>query len=260
MARFMGENIKKLGYLPSQRAKKFPYYMGLIQAYIKGMASLPANNGYEGLKSGRLAWRSWAGRSRAGPLTSSLVKEDFQPKELSLLVIQHKELITVYESEQVAALNPELEKWILDLPAEAFNRRSHYFHGRHENLYVDVSAHPGLGVIVTEALSRAAELLQCPKDKLRLGFWLNIMQQGDVTTLHRHDDDDELLSAVYYVVVPDNSGLFRLHREGKVHDVKPVAGRFMFFDPALPHEVTVHQAASPRISIGMNIGPVESAE
>ena len=82
------------------------------------------------------------------------------------------------------------------------------------------------------------------------------MHQGDVTTLHRHDDDDELLSAVYYVQADEASALFRLHNNGQVSDVAPVAGRFMFFNPALPHEVTEHHSMMPRISIGINFGPV----
>ena len=81
------------------------------------------------------------------------------------------------------------------------------------------------------------------------------MRKGDVTTLHRHDDDDELLSAVYYVQAEAGSARFQLHLQEEVHEVDPLAGRFMFFNPALPHEVLAHALDVPRISIGINYGP-----
>lgn len=83
------------------------------------------------------------------------------------------------------------------------------------------------------------------------------MNKGDVTTLHSHDDDDELLSAVYYIQVPAGSGLFKLHYAGEIKEIEPASGRFMFFDPAIPHEVGEHQNEMPRISLGINIGPAQ---
>ncbi|MDH5446188.1 MAG: 2OG-Fe(II) oxygenase family protein [Gammaproteobacteria bacterium] len=166
-------------------------------------------------------------------------------------------LLTIYDSEQARGLNSDLADFLLSLPEEQFSKRSHYFHGRYENLYIDQSVHPGLQAIIELGLTKAAEILNQPKKSLRVGFWLNIMNKGDVTTLHSHDDDDELLSAVYYVLVPESSGLFRLHEQNKVQEIAPVEGRFMFFDPVLPHEVTEHRSREPRVSIGMNIGPAD---
>ncbi|MFO7602444.1 MAG: 2OG-Fe(II) oxygenase [Gammaproteobacteria bacterium] len=138
---------------------------------------------------------------------------------------------------------------------QAFTRRTHLFHGRYENLYIDAASLPGLEVILDKALTEAAAILAMPATQLKLGFWLNIMHKGDVTTLHRHDDDDELLSAVYYLQADEGAALFRLHAQGEIHAVAPHPGRFMFFDPSLPHEVTEHSLESARISIGINFGP-----
>ena len=153
-----------------------------------------------------------------------------------------------------ATVNAGLAEAILALPSSAFNRRSHFFHGRYENLYIDAGRLPGLEAILTTARVHAAAILGQAPASLRLGFWLNIMHRGDVTTLHSHDDDDEVLSGVYYVQVPAEAGLFRLYQGKEVEEIRPVEGRFMFFDPALPHEVSEHRGEAPRISIGMNFG------
>jgi len=163
--------------------------------------------------------------------------------------------VHVYDCDECQSINSELANAILALPDAAYTQRSHFFHGRYENLYLDVERVPGLKIILDTCLEQASLLLEQAVEKLKLGFWLNIMRAGDVTTLHTHDDDDELLSAVYYVQVPDQSGVFKLHRPDGVQEIKPVAGRFMFFDPALPHEVTQHNNTVPRISLGINIGP-----
>jgi len=166
-----------------------------------------------------------------------------------------EDLISLFDCDDCLRLNDGLAAAILDLRDEDYARRSHWFQGRYENLYIDVARLPGLELILQTGLSKAATRLAMPEKELKLGFWLNIMRKGDVTTLHRHDDDDELLSAVYYVQADEHSALFRLHAQGKVKEVIPVAGRFMFFDPALPHEVLPQRADQARISIGINFGP-----
>lgn len=167
------------------------------------------------------------------------------------------DVITLYDCDACQGLNAELAAAIQALPEEAFARRTHLFHGRYENLYIEAGQLPGLTAILAAGLAKAAEILGRNSDKLKMGFWLNIMRRGDVTTLHRHDDDDELLSAVYYVQANEGSARFRLQEQGEVHEVIPVSGRFMFFDPALPHEVLTHELESPRISIGINFGPAD---
>ena len=166
--------------------------------------------------------------------------------------------IQVYDYVEYQAENADLANVILSLSDDVFDHRSHFFHGRYENLYIDIANLSGLKPVLEMALSKSAELLQQPATDLKLGFWLNLMNKGDVTTLHSHDDDDELLSAVYYIQVPTGSGMFKLHYADEVKEIEPVAGRFMFFDPSLPHEVCEHQNDIPRISIGINIGPAGS--
>jgi len=166
-----------------------------------------------------------------------------------------KNLIHIFDCAECQSLNAGLAEAILKLPEETFNRRTHLFHGRYENLYVKSGKLPVMERILNEGLSKAAKILSRSKDDLKFGFWLNIMNKGDVTTLHRHDDNDELLSAVYYVQSDEGSAIFRLHGQTEIREVEPVAGRFMFFDPALPHEVIEHLIDTPRISIGINFGP-----
>ena len=163
--------------------------------------------------------------------------------------------LQIYELHDYQTVNTGLAQAILALAEEDFFRRSHFFHGRYENLYTDAAKLPGLQTILATILERTAQFLGQDVAELRLGFWLNIMHEGDVTSLHSHDDDDELLSAVYYVQVPQGSASFRLHLDNEIQDVAPQAGRLMLFDPTLPHEVGEHHSDIPRISIGMNIGP-----
>lgn len=168
--------------------------------------------------------------------------------------------IDILDCTDCLELNAELARAILLLSEEAFDRRTHFFHGRYENLYIDVDKLPGLKLILGKGLAKASEILGLSIDEVKFGFWLNIMHKGDVTTLHRHDDNDELLSAVYYVQVNKDSAMFRLHHQDAVEEVIPVAGRFMFFNPALPHEVSEQRSDEPRISIGINFGPMNSNE
>lgn len=136
--------------------------------------------------------------------------------------------------------------------------KSHFFAGRYENIYLACEAIPELGSILDAALMHAARLLDCEKSDLQLGFWFNLMHQGDVTLPHAHDDDDELLSGTYYLQIPPGSGKLQLALPAGIRVIEPVAGNFVFFHPGIEHEVTQHHNASPRISIGMNIGPRRS--
>ena len=92
---------------------------------------------------------------------------------------------------------------------------------------------------------------------LKVGFWFNEMDRGDITTAHTHDEDDELLSGVYYINVPDYSGDLILGDVAKTNAIRiaPEAGVFIFFSPSQLHSVEKHQSDQMRLSIGMNIGP-----
>ena len=163
-------------------------------------------------------------------------------------------------SEKCALLNNRLAQEILELNDEQIVRKTHYFAGRYENIYVDKNTIPELKTLVECAHQYAAEIVGRPREELKIGFWINIMQQGHTTTLHRHDDSDELLSCVYYVKVPEGSGEFVYQLNNEKHSVEPQEGVFLFFSPALLHEVTEHQSSEPRISIAFNVGPLEAEE
>lgn len=153
-----------------------------------------------------------------------------------------------------AALNAELAEHVMRLISNHAGRRSHYFGGRYENIYLPSHELPQLDLILQTARQQAALILQCPIETLRIGCWFNLMQQGDVTSAHTHDDDNELLSGTYYIKVPPDSGELVLSLPAQRLHITPQAGRFIFFAPDIPHEVTRHGAAQPRLSIGFNIG------
>lgn len=133
-------------------------------------------------------------------------------------------------------------------------RRSHYFGGRYENIYITREDVPEFGELLDIAREHAAIMLELPVNKLKVGGWFNAMQPGHTTTLHSHDDDGELLSCVYYVDVPAESGQLVLHYPHDTITISPESGMFVFFPPDLPHEVTVNRSHRQRLSIGINIG------
>ncbi len=139
---------------------------------------------------------------------------------------------------------------------EESTRKSHFFEGRYENIYISADKIPALSLILDAVKKFSAEILHCDQKKLKAGLWFNIMNPGDKTTLHRHDDDDELLSAVYYVQVAENSGTLHLEKDIVKIQVKPEQGVFVFFPPDLPHKVSENLSNECRISLGINIGPI----
>lgn len=163
--------------------------------------------------------------------------------------------ILVEDGLESQSMNAVLAQQILALPGNAFQRRSHFVADRYENLYVDVQRLPGLEGILAAIQQRAAGLLHCTPETLRLGFWLNIMTRGQRTYAHRHDEDDELLSGVYYLQAPPGSGelVLALSRGDRI--VTPVAGRLVLFPPDLLHEVRAHRSDSPRVALAFNVGP-----
>jgi hypothetical protein len=169
------------------------------------------------------------------------------------------ELCHVATYPQGLAYHAPIIEQLLALKDSEQARKSHFFAGRYENIYLARDSLPGLDVILNVALAEAARLLACQPEQLQMGFWFNLMQQGDVTLPHAHDDDDELLSGTYYLQVPPDAGKLLLNLPGGVRTIDPVAGNFVFFHPRIEHEVTRHAYATPRISLGMNIGPSKTA-
>lgn len=133
-------------------------------------------------------------------------------------------------------------------------KRSHYFAGRYENLYVSRQRMPSLEPVLAAGRRSAAEYLGQPDLSLSVGFWINAMGPGHVTLPHSHDEDDERVSGVYYVSVPEDSGELILQQgSGKIR-VTPVEGEFVFFPPDVVHEVSENRSQQLRLSIGMNFG------
>lgn len=140
------------------------------------------------------------------------------------------------------------------LHGEQPERRSHFFAGRYENIYIDVASVPALVSVLARGRLHAAEITGRPAAQLKAGCWFNAMQPGDLTLPHTHDDDDEILSAVYYVYTPVGSGDFILHAEGASTRVVPQAGMWIFFAPQVVHEVTRNESGVLRLSLGVNFG------
>ena len=150
-----------------------------------------------------------------------------------------------------------IDRWLQQLLAEdsPLLRQTHYFHGRHENIYLQQHDHEDLKQLMAESIEFCAEMLDAPSVELSIGYWFNLMQPGDVTTLHRHDDFDELVSGVVYLTVPENSGDLILHPKGEAEiRLTPIPANYIYFDPTTPHAVSENLSDQHRLSIGMNIG------
>jgi len=154
-------------------------------------------------------------------------------------------------------LNARLTTRFLALSAAGRVRRSHFFAGRFENIYIERDDIPEIGPVLDNLLERAARWLQRPVAQLQAGFWFNAMEAGHCTAPHHHDENDELLSAVYYVRVPVHSGELILYEGEQRIRVQPCAGKLVMFAPAVMHEVSPHRGEGLRLSIGMNVGPVD---
>ena len=162
----------------------------------------------------------------------------------------------IYQANCVSCL-PLHKSIIADFYAQmdtAHTVKSHFFQGRYENIYISEEYIRGLTTLLATIKNEAASVLQIPAENLKLGFWFNLMQQGDVTLPHSHDDDDELLSGTYYLQVPSNSAALLIHHPPSTTTIEPIEGQFVFFHPAVEHEVTQHHSAMARISLGFNLG------
>lgn len=158
-------------------------------------------------------------------------------------------------SASACALNGALLAGYQQLADSPEVRRSHYFAGRYENIYITPGQLPAYAELLEIARGHAAQILCVAPGKIKVGGWFNAMAGGQSTTLHSHDDDDEVLSGVYYVDVPANSGDLLLCPAGaEPVRIEPVPGNFVFFSPSLPHEVSENKSAALRLSVGMNFG------
>ena len=159
--------------------------------------------------------------------------------------------------EQPEALNQALLVGYSRHVNDGMSRSTHFYEGRYENVTISADNIPEINQILQQACGAAAEILNANIQTLRAGLWFNAMPPGSKTLKHAHDDDDELLSAVYYVHVPENSGKLLLHSGSFCTQVTPEPGLFVFFPPDVPHEVSENCSTELRLSLGINIGPVD---
>ena len=155
-----------------------------------------------------------------------------------------------------AEVNRQIMEAYAQLREQDLLKRSHFFGGRYENLYIDRELIPAIARMLKQAEDYAKSLLQKTDEQLRSGFWINDMGPNEVTTEHDHDDYDEMLSGVYYVKVPKDSGELVIVDKHSRTLVTPQEGMFVFFAPDVLHSVSKNLSGERRISIGMNFGPV----
>lgn len=135
-----------------------------------------------------------------------------------------------------------------------FTRRTHFFGGRYENLYLERTRIPEIAQVL-DAAERCARAILGKEQPLRCGFWLNAQGPGQSTTPHNHDENDELLSGVYYVQVPPDSGDLVLLDGWFTVRVTPAPGLMLFFPPQLVHQVETNRSGELRLSLAFNFGP-----
>lgn len=165
----------------------------------------------------------------------------------------------IHECAACRALNASLSARVARLGTQDIVCQSHFLGGRYENIYVTPEALPEIGTILDTARLAASLFLARNAGTLRVGWWLNVMQPGEMTYAHTHDDADELLSGVYYIDVPPNSGRLVMHWGERREEIEPCAGTFVLFAPDVLHEVTRNDSDRARVSVGFNFGPADSA-
>lgn len=129
-------------------------------------------------------------------------------------------------------------------------KKTHYFYGRFENIYLKPQHAPLLWEIKADVKHHVNQLLGQPV--LKIACWFNAMGPAAKTTLHYLDDDDELLSGVYYVHVPENSGALIIHSQQKTFCHTLREGQWVFFSPQTPHAVSENILNALRLSIAFN--------
>lgn len=172
----------------------------------------------------------------------------------------HEYRIDYYVTELpgAAAANAAILEQYRALADSAETRRSHYFEGRYENIYLPEQSLPALQPLLAAARRAACRFLRREQPGLAVGFWFNEMGPGHRTLPHSHDEDDELASGAYYVSVPGNSGDLILSQGAAVTRITPREGMLVLFGPQVVHEVSANLSGATRLSIGMNFGVREA--
>ncbi|VAW95314.1 hypothetical protein MNBD_GAMMA22-33 [hydrothermal vent metagenome] len=157
-----------------------------------------------------------------------------------------------YYVAQSTSLNSVINEKFLNYVNEENTRKSHFFEGRHENIYISSELISEIKTVLNFGKLCVEEITgETPSQS---GLWFNYMQPGHVTLAHSHDEADEIYSAVYYVRVPKNSGDLIITEDNKDITIHPKEGTLVLFPPSLVHHVTVNNSKSARLSVGINIG------
>ena len=84
------------------------------------------------------------------------------------------------DSELATADLQSIDRYLSDLLAADSQhlRKTHYFHGRYENIYVDQVESAELVGLLDESRRIAAGLIEVDPAELSVGFWFNLMQPG----------------------------------------------------------------------------------
>lgn len=154
-------------------------------------------------------------------------------------------------------LNATLYTRFMELVGSDRIRQTHYFAGRFENSYINEVDIPTITSLLAFVKQQAGHSLGLAVETLKIGFWFNAMGPGQRTAPHHHDENDELLSAVYYIRVPENSGDLILGNAANSINIRPQEGKLVLFAPSVLHEVTTNLSSELRLSVAMNIGPVD---
>lgn len=159
-----------------------------------------------------------------------------------------------YRLRDCARINERILAAFLTLAEDDFSRRTHYFGGRFENLYLDPVRIPEQATVLARAEACARAILNWGPAPLRCGSWFNAQGPGQSTSEHTHEELDEVLSGVYYVRVPEGSGDILMRHGPLSMRVSPESGVFLFFPPSLSHRVETNRSGELRLSLAFNFG------
>jgi hypothetical protein len=154
--------------------------------------------------------------------------------------------------------NPIIEQEFHRCLSDPATRRSHYFNGRYENIYVAAECILALQPVLVFA-RECVQQISGNSGPFRLGFWFNDAGPGDQTLAHSHDNYDEILSAVYYVKIPAGAGQLVLEPDSGELVITPAEGKLVLFAPDIIHSVRANTGTGHRLSVAMNVGPETEA-
>ena len=147
--------------------------------------------------------------------------------------------------------------------ADLKNKRSHYFNGRWENIYIPINLIPNLKKVLSQASQMGKKIIKetviVPRKDLGYHldeYWFNIAKPGEFTGWHDHKKG-AMLSGVYYLDVPNNGGNIRfknrLINKKYKWEIKSKTGQMILFPASQKHAVDINKSSRNRISIGFNL-------